>query len=448
MSSRDYPVRQGVYLFFPTRVTPYPDHPFPTSTSSARATRPDGGANPRLPAIRRRRTGRPTDDSTIFVDATRDSTPRVQRFSDIYEDFYYNHSNSQPDPPHTVRRRINLGPPPDDDDPDGNDEGSIGSWLAMHAERQAPARDQRPRSPSIVSGASEEIASGESLFPFPRAMSSSRDRSNAFTFVSNSESNNSGDRFLWATEDQEPGSSSAARREGSRSGSGSGGGRGGSSSLYEELTTLRRQHVQNLSSSTPTAFIRRRTGDEASTPSLPPVHPSGSPRTSIRSLINQPTPPPAPFTNPRRRRSSSFDAILEQRSPSVASGRSEDPVGLNDGSITLPPLTSLPMMRRRMRRTESVPRVPTPPLNAEPAPASTSDASETPITATAFQRTSSTDWTILEHAEEASAEDRSRRPQDRSVTADNESRDELDTSADAEVPSVLVGGIDCDSEIA
>lgn len=365
MSSRDFPVRQGVHLFFPTRVTPTPDYPFPPVANLSR-TEPSGssGVRDRAPAVRRRRVGRAADGSTFAFDPVRDTVPsRAQRTAEemrsLYDDFYYNDNDHLGiDDVDTGRTPRSRTPQSDEDTEGARDRGENGfsAWIPRYRSPHPlqPPRQRRPMNPSVLSASSSaEILGGESSFPFPRTISVSRDldrgSSSAFgaAFDDGNTSNLSGTNG--PIDDREHLSNSGPMRRNPSS----------RTSLVDELALFRQQQTLTLSST----VLRRRAGanpDDPPAGSDPPGM-GGTPgnRPSIRSLTIQAAPPL--FSDVRRRRSVS-DALLTRGDRGVADDTfttarpdaDEAPIMPIFTSTPEPPLTpqppaSLPMTRRRSR---------------------------------------------------------------------------------------------------
>jgi hypothetical protein len=384
MSSRDFPVRQGVHLFFPTRVTPTPDYPFSSSSTNAPPSRAEASGSSvrdRAPAIRRRRTGRVVDGSTFAFDPAREALPsRAQRTAEemrsLYVDFYYNDNDhlgiDDMDAGRTFRSRTPQG---DEDTEDARERGENGSsaWAPPRYRSPHPLQpppQQRPRSPSVLSTSSSvDMLGGESLFPFPRSISVSRDRdrvsSSAFGATLDDGNPISGAGGL--IDDQEHSSSSGTMRRNPSN---------RALSLVEELALFRQQQSERLGQphSSSSILVRRRTGagpddPSASSNSAGVGGPSAN-RTSIRSLTIQAAPPL--FSDVRRRRSVS-DALFTRGDRSVADDMyaaatldaegppSNAPASAPEPPLTPQPLASLPMARRRSRGRGGSSRAVTPP---------------------------------------------------------------------------------------
>lgn len=382
MSSRDFPVRQGVHLFFPTRVTPTPDYPFPSSSTAAQSSRSEasGSVRDRAPAVRRRRVGRVVDGSTFTFDPSRDAAPsRAQRTADdmrsLYVDFYYNDNDhlgiDDMDTGRTSRSRTPQG---DEDTEGARERGENGSsaWIPPRYRSPHPLQppQQRPRSPSILSTSSSvELLGGESLFPFPRTVSVSHDRdrvsSSAFGATLDDGNPITGSGAGGPFDDPEHSRSSRPMRRNPSS---------RSLSLVEELASFRQQS-ERLGHPLPSSsiLVRRRAAGAgpddplASSNSAGAGGPPGN-RTSVQSLTMQAAPPL--FSDVRRRRSVS-DALLTRGDRGVvndtnagAATGAEEPPGNEAAPVLTPQIpASLPMTRRRSRGRGSSRAVTPPPMN-------------------------------------------------------------------------------------
>ena len=478
MSSRDFPVRQGVHLFFPTRVTPTPDYPFPPGSTVAQSSRtePSGsnGVRDRPPAVRRRRMGRVTDSSTFAFDAARDNAPpRVQRTAEemrsLYDDFYYNDNDhlgmDDLDTGRTPRSRTPQG----DEDAEGTrDRGENGfaGWMARYRSPHPPPQ-QRPRSPSVLSTASSaEILGGEPLFPFPRSISVSRDRDrggSAFGGTFDDGNPSSGSGAGGPVDDREYASNSGPMRRNPSS---------RALSLVDELALFRQQQSERLgqSSTSSSTLPRRRTGTSADDPPG-----SSGNRSSIRSLTIQAAPPL--FSDVRRRRSVS-DALLtrgdrgaadeNEREPTSADGTSATMfTSAQAPSLTLQLPTSLPMTRHRSRGRGSSGAV-TPPLNNRSGSANggTSMGAPSGVVSSLVPiihvppHSSPRDWvfSMREHVHDSDADnarlidgrvDQNSPTENTNVTQPSDG--EIATGANHEVDDasrLILGELDCDGEIA
>lgn len=323
MSSRDFPVRQGVHLFFPSHVTPSPDYEFPPSASVSRsraiASSVEAWNLTGLPSARRRRMGaRSQEDGLPAIETLRESIyPRSQRGaawvsrSPFGDDAQENdHFNVEP----FLDQQLATRPPtpPMEDNPSRLT--SANAWLTIRASRRARTR---PTSPSVLSSASDaEAPPGTSSFPLPRDASQHRIPA----------SNGSNDA-PYAVLD---GASPAVR-----------GVRASSSSAREELTEGMRTgdpFAATLSAATGAPYASHHEESEHMPnpwPSDFPINPV--PLRSRRSMFN----------TLRRSRSSSSDTLLA-------------PVDvLPDGEAH--PMGSLPMVRRHSREPHDDPPRLTPP---------------------------------------------------------------------------------------